>query len=122
MEPANLDHPGAGDPLDKLLREATPRIEDRGFSTGVMAAVDADRQRARFRLWFMLAGGATGLAVAAAAGAFGSGMADVSADLQRSFADVAALAANPAVAIAGVIIVAALIYVFRRHESDASLR
>lgn len=122
MEPANLDRSGPGDPLEQLLREAQPRIADRGFSHQVMAAVDARRRRARLRLGLMLTGGATGLAVAAAAGAFGPSAVPASADLQQSILDLMTVAGNPSVMIASLVIVAALVYVFRRNESDVSSR
>jgi hypothetical protein len=122
MESAEMNQPDASDPLETMLHEATPRIADDGFSARVMVAVDTGRRRARIRLASMIVGGATGLVVAAGAGAFGPGAAHVSTNLQRSFAEVAALAANPAVVVAALIIIAALIYVFRSNASDASAR
>jgi hypothetical protein len=122
MEPASVNPPEADDPLETLLREATPRIPDHGFSSRVMAAVDVDRRRARIRLCSMLVGGATGLGIATAAGAFGVDTAHAFSDLQRSFFEIASLAANPSVMIATIVIVAALIYVFRRGESDLRSR
>lgn len=122
MESANLDRSGSGDPLDQLLREARPRIADDGFSTHVMAAVDARRRFARLRFCLMVAGGALGFAIAAAAGAFGPGATHVSADLQRNFSDLAAVAAKPSVIIAAIVIAAALVYVFRRNARDPAAR
>jgi hypothetical protein len=120
MEPANLNHRGSGDPLEQFLREPPPRIADHGFSTRVMAAVDVSRRRTRMRLALMIIGAAAGVAVAAAAGAFGPGAAHVSTDLQRSLAELAALAANPHVVVAGFVIIAAVVYVFRGDKRDAS--
>jgi hypothetical protein len=122
MEPAPVNPPEADDPLETFLRDATPRVADHGFSTRVMVALDADRRRARIRLCSMVIGGATGLAIATAAGAFGADTAHVFGDLQRSFSEIAGLAANPSVMIAAFVIIAALIYVFRRGESDLTSR
>ena len=121
MEPAPVNRSDADDRLETLLRD-TPRIADHGFSARVMAAVDADRRRARIRVCSMLIGGATGLGIATAAGAFGAGTAHLFSDLQRSFSEIATLAANPSVMIAAFLIGAALIYVFRRGESDLPSR
>ena len=120
MEPANLNHSDGPDSLERLLRDAAPRIADRGFSADVMAAVDTGRRRARVRRYAILAGGATGVIVAAAAGAFDTGIANLSTDLQRSFSELAALAVNPAVLIAALCIAAALVYVFRPGARDRS--
>lgn len=122
MEPTNVNPTGADDALESLLRDSAPAIADHGFSTLVMTAVDADGRRARMRLVAIVIGGAAGAAVAAAAGAFGGQSAQLAEDLQRSFADVAALAANPAVMTAALLIAAALVHVFRRNEGDAATR
>lgn len=113
MEPANVNAPGPEDPIESLLAEAQPHIADDGFSLRVIAALETDRRRARFRRHAILLGGLTGLAVAAAGGAFSATAVDSQTGLDRSLTDLATIAANPAIALSAALIVASLIYVFR---------
>jgi ABC-type multidrug transport system permease subunit len=54
-----MNQPEAKDPLDALLREQNPYVEDNGFTTRVISALPHRRSRFRLRQIFLL--GATAL-------------------------------------------------------------
>lgn len=114
--------PDPDDELDALLRAAIPPLGDDGFSARVVARLPAARRRDRSRGWLAAAGAALGVVIAIAGGASGAAVRVGVSDIQRSFAEVCALAVDPWVPFTLVVIAASLIYTLRRREAGPSFR
>ncbi len=59
-----MNQPDKNDPLDVLLREQNPYIDDNGFTARVVAALPPVRRRSRWRTTFLLSATGVGYVLA----------------------------------------------------------